>query len=49
MTTESILLIIAGITCMPTLAYLVGDIFNIVKKDFGHSHWFESKKKGDLL
>lgn len=49
MTIEILLVIIAGITVMPTMAYLAGDLYNIVRKDFGMSHWFETKKKGDLL
>lgn len=44
-----ILLSMCVITCMPALAYLVGDLYNIVKRDFGHEHWFTEKKKGDLL
>ena len=43
------LLVITVITCMPALAYLAGDLWNIVKRDFGHEHWFTNKKKGDLL
>ena len=49
MTIESILLSIAVVTVMPTLAYFIGDAWNIIKRDFGFSHWFENKKKGDLL
>lgn len=44
-----ILLMSCVLTVMPAMAYMIGDIWNIFKKDFGHEHWFESKKKGDLL
>lgn len=48
---EMILLHMCIITCMPALAYLVGDLYHIIKRDFTNidDNWFESKKKGDLL
>ena len=44
-----ILLSMCVITCMPTLAYMIGDVWNIIKRDFNREHWFTQKRKGDLL
>ena len=47
---ETILLHMCIVTCMPALAYLCGDLYHIIKKDFGFSHWFtESKKRGLII
>ena len=46
---ESILLMSCVLTVMPALAYMIGDVWNIIKKDFNREHWFTEKKKGDLL
>lgn len=45
---ETILLNMCVITVMPAMAYLIGDIWNIIKRDFNREHWF-TEKKGDLL
>lgn len=44
-----ILLMSCVLIVMPAMAYMIGDVWNIIKRDFGFSHWFANKKKGDLL